>query len=313
MSQVVTELVIDSNTSGADQFSQAMDKAGSSAEKGSSSVAGLRAFIDYVGNTNKQLVDIADNAAAAGLSTREFRATAFCRPCVGPDRKGFCFRPRQDRRGSDRGQPRRYRFRPAVRAERAFDQAANGDIKTAGQALGDVMGLMQNATPAVQRGIAQIVGVSKDWIPFLRQGSDEFERQKQAAAGLGVIVDDGVIQKAREFNSEWRIAVAAWDLQFKASLAGILPALVQLANIATSVLDKAGQLGSFFSRSLTPVDQQSSGDLQKDLAALQEYRDKIANVNGEMSEFERFRLENKAGAGGHHRRRHDAALNRRRR
>jgi hypothetical protein len=87
-------------------------------------------------------------------------------------------------------------------------------------------------------------------------------------------------------------------MQFKASLGSILPMLVQLANIATGLLDKAGSLGSFFSRSLTPVDQQSSGDLQKDLAGLQAYRDQLSSVNAEMSDFQRFKLENKAGALG---------------
>ena len=80
----------------------------------------------------------------------------------------------------------------------------------------------------------------------------QIEAQKASAAGLGAIIDDSVIRKARDFNDQWHTAVAAWDLQFKASLASILPLLVQLANIASSVISTVGSVGSFFSRALTP-------------------------------------------------------------
>src|ERR1700681_1046761 len=93
--QVVTELVIDSNTSGADQFSDSMDRANSSAKSTTSSVAGvtlaiagvggatiagragLRSFYDYVGNSNKQLIDIAEAADRANMSTLEFQKTLY--------------------------------------------------------------------------------------------------------------------------------------------------------------------------------------------------------------------------------------------
>ncbi|MET3330399.1 hypothetical protein [Bradyrhizobium diazoefficiens] len=49
MSQVVTELVIDSDTSGADRFSQAMDQAGSSASSAQASAAQMTLAIAGVG------------------------------------------------------------------------------------------------------------------------------------------------------------------------------------------------------------------------------------------------------------------------
>jgi hypothetical protein len=76
MSQVVTELVIDADTSGADRFSDAMDKAASSTQGVSSSIsgtmlaiagigggtiaaiAGIRGVIDQVVNANKELADM---------------------------------------------------------------------------------------------------------------------------------------------------------------------------------------------------------------------------------------------------------------
>lgn len=316
MSQVVTELVIDANTSGADQFSQAMDRASSSAQSGTSSVAGmtlavagvgvamiaavagLRAFVDYVGTTNKQLVDIAENARAAGLSTREFQQTLFAARAAGVTEKDFI--AGLDKIGADLTAASRgvTEFGKLFEANGLSIKDTNGQLITTKTALSEIANLMANATPQVQAGIARIVGLSKDWIPFLRDGADAIEQQKQKAAALGIVIDDGVIQKAKEFDREWKTAVAAWDLQFKASLGSILPALVQLAGIATTVLDKAGQIGSFFSRGLTPVDQHSSSDLQKDLDGLQAYRNELGSVNAELTQFQLFKLNNKAGALG---------------
>jgi hypothetical protein len=152
VSQVVTELVIDSDTSGADRFSDAMGRAGDAAQSSGNSVvgmtlaiagvsvaavaavAGLRSFVDYVGQQTQQLVDLSDHAQLAGMSLREF-------------------------------------------------------------------------------------------------------------------------------NSEWKQAVAAWDLQFKATMASVLPLLAQAADLARTILDGIGSVSGSFGRWLTPTDQQSSSQL----------------------------------------------------
>lgn len=314
--QVVTELVIDANTSGADEFSSSMDKANSSAKSTTSSVAGvslaiagvgvatvaalaaLRGFYDYVGTANKSLVDIAENAARAGITTRAFQQTLFAARSAGLTEKDFV--SGLDKIGTDLTAASRgvTDFGKLFEANGISIKQTNGELKTAGMALTDIMGLMQKSTPDVQRAIAGIVGVSKEWIPLLRESSAEFEAQKQAAAGLGVIIDDDVIQKAKEFDREWKTAVAAWDLQFKASLGSVLPLLIQAANLAAGLLNAAGAVGGFFSRSLTSQDQWSTGDLEKQITVLQQYRQELSSVNAATSDLQKFKLDNKAGALG---------------
>lgn len=316
MSQVVTELVIDANTSGADQFSQSMDRAKTSADQGLGSVAGLtlavagvgvafvgalaglRGFFDYVGNTNKQLVDIADNASAAGMSTKVFQESLFAARSSGLTEKDFV--SGLDKIGADITAASRgvTEFGKLFEANGISIRKANGEIKTSGEALLDIMKLAQNSTPQVAAGVARIVGVSKEWIAFLRAGTDEFEKQKQAAASLGVIIDDAVIQKARDFDREWKKTIATWDTQFKASLMELLPLMVKLAGYAVTIIEATGKVYNFFSRSLTPVDDHSVGDLQKDLAGLRAFREEIESAKEDMSEFQRFKLENKTGALG---------------
>src|SRR5262249_61259349 len=95
MSQTVTELVIDADTSGADRFSAAMDKAADSTQGVSSSisgtllaiagigggmiaaVAGIRGVVDQVVSTNKELADMQSNAEDVGLTLTDLQRIKF--------------------------------------------------------------------------------------------------------------------------------------------------------------------------------------------------------------------------------------------
>jgi hypothetical protein len=174
----------------------------------------------------------------------------------------------------------------------------NGKLKDTKTALADIAGLMQNATPQVQQGISRIVGLSREWIPFLQDGSAEIEKHKQLAEQLGLIIDDATVKKAKEFDQQWRIAVATWDTQFKASLIELLPLMVKLAGYAVTVIEAVGKVSSFFSHTLTPVDQMGSSDLQKRLEDLRAVRDLMKETGPERDQYTQFRMNQKRGAVG---------------
>ncbi|WFU23143.1 hypothetical protein QA649_34445 [Bradyrhizobium sp. CB1717] len=145
------------------------------------------------------------------------------------------------------------------------------------------MSMMQNASPAVQQRIVEIVGVSKSWLPFLREGVDQFEAQKRAAADLGIVIDDSTIKKAKEFNSEWHTATAAWDLQFKASLSNLMPLMSQLAGYATSALNGVGTITSGVSRLFTAPEDMNSQQLNDQLNTVYRIREMVAQVGSDAS------------------------------
>jgi hypothetical protein len=305
----VTELVIDANTSGADQYSEAMDKASMSAQQAALAVAGvgvavvamltgLRSFVDYVGNTNKQLIDLNDNAMRANMSTREFQQTLFAARTAGVTEKDFV--SGLDRIGADLVAASRgaTEFGKMFEANGLSIKDANGKLKDTKSALSDIAGLMQNATPQIQQSIARIVGLTGDWIPFLRDGADAIERQKAVAESLGILLDDDVIQKAKDFDREWRLAIATWDTQFKASLVAILPLMVKLAGYAVTIIEAVGKVGGFFAHALTPVDQMGTADLDQQVNDVAALSDKMAGLNGQVGEFLKFKLQtNKAALG----------------
>src|SRR5258708_23829283 len=158
--------------------------------------------------------------------------------------------------------------------------------------------MMQNATPAIQRGIANIVGLSKDWVPFLRQGVDAMEAQKKAAADLGVTIDDDVIQKAKVFDTQWKTSIATWDLQFKASIASIMPLLVQMATLASEIIDGVGSVGSSVSRWTTPDDEKTKSQLNDQITDAARLRDMLESLHGDAASFGAFKARTLAGVLG---------------
>ena len=299
--QVVTELVIDADTSGADRFESAMGRAGGSAEKSTISVqqlslavagvgvavagaiVGLRGFVDYVGSQSQALVDMAEHARLAGISTREFQQTLFAARSAGLTERDFVSgldKITANLTAASRG---------VTEFGRLFEQnglsvrKANGDLKSGGEALADLAKLMQNASPQVQQAMTRIVGLSASWVPFLRQGAEGIEAQKKAAADLGVIIDDDIIAKAREFNAQWKQAVATWDLQFKASIASIMPLLIKLANIASSIIESVGAVSNTLFRVTTPDSEKTSSQLNDQINEVQRLIELMQKF-GEMPE-----------------------------
>jgi hypothetical protein len=298
VSQVVTELVIDADTSGADRFSDAMGRAGDAAQSGGNSVVGmtlaiagvsfaavatvasLRSFVDYVGQQTQQLVDLSDHAQLAGMSLREFQETLYAARAGGVSDKDFFSGIDKISQDLVQAGEKATEFGRLFEANGLKIKDANGQLISTKQALTDIMGLMEGASPAVQQRIAAIAGLSASWIPFLREGVDQFEAMKQKAADLGIIIDDGTVAKAREFNSEWKQAVAAWDLQFKATMASVLPLLVQAADLARTILDGIGSVSGSLSRWLTPTDQQSSSQLNDTINDVYRLREAVEALGG---------------------------------
>jgi len=312
--QTVTELVIDADTSGADRYAQAMDKAADSSERGVSSaqsaalaiagvglaavaaIAGVRSFYDAVGKQTQILVDLEDRAQLAGLSVKEFQATLFAAMSAGVKEKDFFSGLDKISDDLTQASTRATEFGKLFEANGLSIKQQNGELISTKQALADIAGLMQSASPQVQQGIARIVGLSKDWIPFLRQGADAIEEQKKKAQDLGIIIDDDTIAKAREFNTQWKEAVAIWDLQFKASLASILPLLTQMAGLASQIIAGIGVASSAVGRWTTPDEDKTKSQLNDQINDAYRLREIIAQIGdlGQQS-FAGFKGRNLAG------------------
>jgi hypothetical protein len=240
--QVVTELVIDANTSGAADFSRAMDGAEQAANRGLAAalgfntsvaalgagavaaLAGLKSLQDYIVGLNKDLADMDRVARATGLSLSSFQAFKFGANVAGLSDSAFSSGLEHSASLLNNAQ------RDANSLTKLFD--ANGlSIKNANGQLISQNQLLERAADLVSRAateqdkikIAQMLGFTKEWVPFLEQGADAMGGLADQARDAGAIIDDDTIKKAAQFDDEWRKASVTWEANMKAAASAILP------------------------------------------------------------------------------------------
>lgn len=304
MNQVVTELVIDADgaSRGAEQYIRAMSGAEGAARKGTeansavnaslqgmaiaaaagvaglvAAQAGLRGFVDMIGGINRQFVDLDERARRAGETLKSFQQLQFSARSSGVSSSDFFSGvERLNQQISDAG-------RGVTEFGKLFEKNglsirnANGDLKSTREVIADISGMLRNApTAAVEAGVGRVAGLSKEWVTFLRQGMTEIDRMGMLAEQAGDLVTRSTVDQARQFQDEWHKAVAAWELQLRASIQSILPLLQAMASAAVFVLNVTGKVTEFFASAATPVE--SMGD-----KALKQRLEDVMKLRGEMA------------------------------
>jgi hypothetical protein len=69
--------------------------------------------------------------------------------------------------------------------------------------------------------ITEMLGISRDWIRVLDDGPVAFRKLSEEARSAGVIVDEAMIKRAKEFDREW----ASATVKFKAGMTSVLSGL----------------------------------------------------------------------------------------
>jgi hypothetical protein len=235
MSQVVTELVIDADTSGADRFTQAMSGAEQSVSgmnagllaMGAGTVgalAGLKQVMDYVASANKDLADMQTVARQVGLTLADFQGIK-----LGGEISGLT--DGQINQGLERSasllndaQRNANSLSKELDANGISIKNANGQLISENQLLGIAADLVKKAaSPGDQLAVAQMLGFTKEWIPLLQQGSGAMSGLTDEAKKAGAVIDDETVQRASEFDEQWRKSSAMFSANMKASLVSLLP------------------------------------------------------------------------------------------
>lgn len=120
-----------------------------------------------------------------------------------------------------------------------------GKLIGVNEALSRAANLIRNAATEQDKiKIAEMLGLSREWVRALEGGSQAFNKAASEARSAGAVIDADIIRKAQEFDREWTKATAKWTAQVKAGAAAILPDLMKLAETAVSVLEKLSEFAT---------------------------------------------------------------------
>ncbi|MDB5733336.1 MAG: hypothetical protein JWQ03_3231 [Variovorax sp.] len=81
---------------------------------------------------------------------------------------------------------------------------ANGELKDFNSLMEDVSRLITNAKTEIDKiRIAQLLGVTQDWITALEKGPAAIRASEAAAKSAGAVIDENLVKKAAEFDRRW--------------------------------------------------------------------------------------------------------------
>jgi hypothetical protein len=255
MSQVTTELVIDADTSGADRFTQAMSGAEQAANSGMQSVSGMnvglvalgtgalaalvgvKQMVDYVVGANKDLADMATVAHQVGLTLADFQGIQLGGAISGLTDSQINSGLEKSASLLNDAQRNANSLSKELDANGISIKNSNGQLISENQLLGVAADLIKKAnSPGDQLAIAQMLGFTKEWIPLLQQGSGAMSGLTDEARKAGAVIDDETVQRASEFDAQWRKSSAEFSANMKASLLSILPFVDDLLDGASKFI-----------------------------------------------------------------------------
>lgn len=128
----------------------------------------------------------------------------------------------------------------------------NGNLRATMDILREISQLAKDAenigdprrAEEIRAKIAEMLGVSREWLRAIEQGPDALNRNMTEAERLGVVLDEATIKKAKEFEDGWRAAWLEFNTIGQAQIAGIAQGLSSLINKAAEFIRGWNELNS---------------------------------------------------------------------
>jgi hypothetical protein len=223
MATVVTDLVINADTSGADRYTTAMGSARDAASQTVASnkelglaiagvgtafvgiIAGISGALDYVAKANKDLADMATTAKQVGLTLADLQGIPFGGQIAGLSTDQINAGLQKSASLLNDASRNANSLSKELDANGISVKNANGQLISQNQLLGIAADLIKRAqNPGDALAIAQMLGFTKEWIPLLEQGAGAMSALTDEAKKAGAVIDDETIHRATEFDAQWR-------------------------------------------------------------------------------------------------------------
>jgi hypothetical protein len=209
----------------------------------------LAAFVALLQSANKEMAELHDNAKLVSLSIEDFQKFQFAANVGGLSNKDF----------ASGVTAMATKLNDAVRSENDLTKLLdannvtykddNDKLITTNQLFTIAANLVHNARTELDKvKIADMLGLTKEWVPVLEQGGAAFNNLANKAIDAGAVIDTETINKAKLFETQWNQSTARWSAMFKAETG-------EIAGYLNTLIDKAGQ----FVAAAMPKQAQSGG------------------------------------------------------
>ncbi|QPF83939.1 hypothetical protein IC762_30500 [Bradyrhizobium genosp. L] len=99
-----------------------------------------------------------------------------------------------------------------------------GQLITINQLLSAGADLIRNSnTPADKSVIAGMLGLAKDWVPLLDQGSAGLNKLEGAAQDAGSVIDSDIVERAADFDKKWKNSSESFSTYLRSALVDLVP------------------------------------------------------------------------------------------
>lgn len=189
---------------------------------------GLSALMASVVKFNSELAKIPGLARTAALSTDRLQEIKFAANLKGVSDDEFASGLNASLRLLDEAQRNVNTLRRLFNANGESIRDQNGELIKFDQLLEIAARFIANARTEQEKiKIAEMLGLSREWVTVLRDGPAAFRASADAARGAGAVIDRDVLEKAKQFDREWTAAV----VRFKA---GVIEGLTDLSQAFTA-------------------------------------------------------------------------------
>jgi hypothetical protein len=184
---------------------------------------GLTAMLATAVQINGELAKIEGMAKRAGLSTDRLQEVKFAANLKGVSNETFSTDIDSSLWLLDEASRQVNDLQKLFNKNGLSIRNQNGDLLKFDELLERAAKLMAGAQTEQQKArIAEMLGLSRDWVRVLEGGPEAFRKSTQEARNAGAVIDSDIIAKAKQFDREWNQAI----VKFKA---GMIDAMADLA------------------------------------------------------------------------------------
>lgn len=176
---------------------------------------GLTALIASAVKLNSELARIPGLAREAGLSTDRLQEVQFATRIKGLGDEEFVAGMRTSLGLLSEAQRQVNTLSRLMNANNMSIRDSNGDLIKFDQLLEIAARLMVGARTEQEKiRIAEMLGLSREWVAVLRDGPETFRQSAAEAHNAGAVIDAATVQKARDFDRAWSQAIVRFKAGF---------------------------------------------------------------------------------------------------